>query len=244
MPWLKFDGFLIHFAHVPKTAGTSIDRYLEARFGQLNLWDRNWADEWVEWGHHSSSIRTSLQHITARDAERILPRKPDWSFSVVRNPVARMISEYQMQARSKRRRSVLTKAGFSVWLAVVTEAARHDATLFDNHIRPQNDIVPVGAEVFHLEDGLADLIARLDAVSGTSAPNLVLGHALANKSNKSIDVSQNDLARIFEFFGEDYNRFGFTPPGVDRISLRGLGATMLAKLCAPAIARRYGQGRL
>jgi len=75
---------------------------------------------------------------------------------------------------------------------------------------------------------MANMIARLDAVTRTTAPNLVLGRALVNKCKQTFDISDNDLVRIYEFFREDYDRFGFAPPRAERISFRGLGATMLA----------------
>ena len=51
---------------------------------------------------------------------------------------------------------------FDDWL----KRADKEPFLYDNHLRPQSDIVPEGAAIFRLEEGLAPLVAHLDSLAG------------------------------------------------------------------------------
>ncbi|MEL6934393.1 MAG: hypothetical protein AAFO17_15100 [Pseudomonadota bacterium] len=67
MPIIRIKGRPIFFAHVLKCAGTSIEKYLRARFGPLALLDRDYYD-------HPSRLRwsaTSLQHIDVANLRRL-----------------------------------------------------------------------------------------------------------------------------------------------------------------------------
>ncbi|MBW2244756.1 MAG: sulfotransferase family 2 domain-containing protein [Deltaproteobacteria bacterium] len=246
MPYFENGGRLIYFAHVPKAAGTSVERYLEARFGPLALRDGGWAEAWSRGGAPGASLRNSPQHVTADDASRLMPRAPDWCFAVVRDPVARVVSEFRMHRRSRRRRSGLTRAGFSPWLSLVLAAARRDPTVFDNHMRPQTDLVPAEAEVFRLEDGLAPLIDRIDAVTGTTAPGLEIGHHLAARDDPQPEPCKGDLRRIAAAFAQDYERFGYPEPAPGEGNTCALAtlAASAAPALAPSVVRRYRQGLL
>jgi hypothetical protein len=240
MPFLEASGKLIFFAHVPKAGGSSVEDYLEARFGPLALLDRDWTARWAAGGWRRSGLRVSPQHLDAREALRLLPRAPDWSFAVVREPAARLISEYRFQARARRPRRRLTRLGFSAWLRLALAAAAREPTIFDNHLRPQSEMVPEGAEVFRLEDGLAPLLARLDAVTGTEAPpGLALGHALkAAAGAPAVRPRPADLALIGRAYAADYARFGYPAPAPAR-SRPALSAAL-----APAAALMWRAGRL
>jgi hypothetical protein len=239
MPLLRAEGRRLFFAHVPKTGGSSLEDYLAARFGPLAWLDREWEIRWLEGGCREAGLRVSPQHLAAEDIARLLPGPPDWSFALVRDPAARIVSEYRFQARAPRRRRRLAELGFSTWLRAVLALARREPTVFDNHIRPQTDLVPEGAEVFRLENGFAPLIARLDAVTETSAPELEVGHALRSDDIAPPALRGPDLALIAEAYAADYERFGYprpdpsATPGDALAPLRGLAAEVMASAALP-----------
>ena len=246
MPCVRANGKLLFFAHVPKTGGSSVEDYLAARFGPLSMLDRGWFGyRYGGGGARSAGLLTSPQHLTAADAGRLFQTPPDWSFAVVRDPVARIVSEYRyMAARGRRPWRWLAKAGFSPWLHTVLRAARHDPTIFDNHLRPQSDIVPAEAEVFRLEDGLDALIARIDAVTGTTAPGLAMGHALKSGPADRPDPAPADLAAIGQAYASDYARFGYPPPASRRRGMRGVLRRIPAAVAGPILAHLWRSGRL
>jgi len=246
MPLVSAGGRRLFFAHVPKTGGSSLEDYLAERFGPLAWLDRYWELRWKDGGCREAGLRVSPQHLAAEDALRLLPGPSDWSFALVRDPVARIVSEYRFQARAPGRRRRLAELGFSSWLRSVVALARREPTIFDNHIRPQSDLVPEDAEIFRLEDGFAPLIARLDAVTGTIAPALEVGHALKSDAGASVALRGPDLALIAEFYAVDYDRFGYrrpvpaTGPADPLALLRGLAAAVMA----PAMLPMWRGGRL
>ncbi|MDH5453710.1 MAG: sulfotransferase family protein, partial [Paracoccaceae bacterium] len=98
MPSLTLPDRLIWFAHCPKAGGTSVEQFMVARWGDAvgHLhwgWDR-W---WRSGGWRLAAPPNSPQHLVWEDAVSALPRAPDAVFAVVRDPVARMTSEYRWQ---------------------------------------------------------------------------------------------------------------------------------------------------
>ena len=211
MPYAIHDGRVIFFAHVPKAAGSSVEAHMEARYGPLAMLDPDWnGGVHRRQGIARTSLQTSPQHVTAFDAEQLLPQMPRVSFAVVRDPVARIASEYRFQFQhgvfSKRTR----RTSFSLWLRSVLAACQTDPTVFDNHIRPQSDIVPEDAKVFRLEDGLEAVSVWLDEVSGAGdwPP---IGRTLTTEE-EPLRVTKGDAEAIARFYATDYERFGYSAP--------------------------------
>jgi len=235
----------VYFAHVPRTAGSNLTQYLAARFGEPGMLDRDWMRAWANGGWRSDSLISSPQHVTSADAARLVPGNAA-IFSVVRDPVARVISEFRFQARRGLRRRRLTELGFSTWLRLVLRAARRDPRVFDNHLRPQVDMVPAGAEVFPLEAGHGPVIAWLDRIAGAPAPAVQIGSDEPGGFRGPVAPSRQDLQLIGEFYAADYARFGYAFPEpaehpADRLApLR----SAVALAAAPAAVRMYFRGKL
>lgn len=204
MPLVNADGKWIYFAHVPKCGGSSVEEYLVRRFGgPLSLRDIT---------HRSRKRRRGLialsTHFTAEDLTDILaPEHIDASFAVVREPLSRVASQYRFQAGISKTRSL----DFSTWLRVMIAAWQKDPRVYQNHIRPQSELVPDGAQVFRLEDGFAEMIAWLDQVTGRTAPQIEVGHFL-KRAHTPIAMSREDVALIKRVYAADYARFGYAPP--------------------------------
>lgn len=227
MPLVSKDGLNIFFAHVPKAGGTSVQEYLIRRFGKLQLLDLDRAENGQP---RQTGLIMPTAHLSAVDLEDLLPVDLEYSFAVVRDPMTRMLSGYRFQTGV----SQMSRFSFSTWLRIVIACARIDARSYDNHIRPQVDLVSNACEVFRLEDGFDDMIAWLDKVSGTSAPELEVGHLLKRK-RAEIPVSYEDAALIETFYAADYARFGYALPDKsalphDRFAgLRTLFGNLLAR---------------
>lgn len=243
MPLYSTPGGPFYFAHVPRTGGSNLEDYLEARFGPPAMIDRDWMRAWTGGAWRHDSLLSSPQHLTSADVARLVP-KGTACLAVVRDPAARIVSEFRFQARRGLRRRRLTELGFSTWLRLVLAGARRDPRIFDNHLRPQVDMVPAEAAVFPLEAGLGAPVAWLDEISGTAAPDLRIATGEPGPDPKPVAPSAQDLRLIACFYADDYSRFGFTPrdPGAhDRLAA---ARTLLSAVAAPVAIRMYFRGQL
>lgn len=209
MPILKAAGKLIYYAHVPKCAGSSLEHYLQARFGDLAFLD----------GHYMKQPRdqrwnkTSPQHINTAALERLFPQGFfDAAFTVVRHPEARIVSAFHFQREVEQ--TISMNVPFGEWLEDLMDAREEDPYLHDNHTRPMAEVVPQGAEVFHLEHGLDAIIPWFDALTGEEAGPRAIAkvneRGAYGKTGKDVELGAADRARIEEIFAEDYSRFGYT----------------------------------
>ncbi|MEO0363249.1 MAG: sulfotransferase family 2 domain-containing protein [Pseudomonadota bacterium] len=204
MPLVLHRDLRIFFAHIPKTGGSSMKDYLIVRFGPLSISDRP--------NRHAEPVDGLVippTHLSARDLEELVPAELTLSFCVVRDPLKRAMSEFRHQSGQSR----MSRLGFSTWLHVMVAGARIERRLYDNHIRPQVEMIPEGSEIFRFEDGFAPIVARLDEVTGESRPDLEVGHLLKRKK-EPIEVSREDMELIADFYAEDYARLGYERPNL------------------------------
>lgn len=206
MPLLFKNGKLIFFAHVPKTGGSSVEDYLIRRFGSLAMVDRH-----KHKGIPGTGLISPITHLSTLDLEEILPENLDLCFAVVRDPLKRIISEYRWQQNSSR----MSRLSFSTWLRLSIGAAKKDPRIYENHIRPQSEMVPENAEFFRLEDGFDALINRLDEVTDTLAEGVEMGHLLKRSSARQVEVSREDAEIVADYYSVDYNRFGYELPDIE-----------------------------
>lgn len=232
----------IFFAHVPKTGGTSVEDYLIERFGNICMLNRRWSDQTRRSGNLRKGVGLIVppQHLAAADLKELLPERIDYSFAVVRDPVKRMISEYNFHQPGIGGMPI----SFSLWLRLVLGACRRCPTVLENHIRPQTDLTPEDCEIFRLEDGFESLRLRLDDICGDTAPQIDFPHKLISEKRRAVTPSPSDLALIAVAYAADYARFGYTTPDIAGAgpSLKDAGLNLLARLGAPAVVARYHRG--
>lgn len=237
MPSLTLPDRLIWFAHCPKAGGTSVEQFMVAHWGEaVGHLHWGWDLWWRDGGWRVADPPNSPQHLVWNDAITHLPRPPDAVFALVRDPVARMASEYRWQ-RHHRRGTKLGKAlaymPFPIWLRVMLTVARKNPHAFDNHFRSQTEFVPEGARVFRLEDGIEPAINWLTAAADATPTEQVIPHAIP--SGRALRVHPRDVAFIAHVFAADYARFGYRfPAGLTssepRKSVVGLLASLIAFL--------------
>lgn len=210
MPIIKAGSQLIFYAHVPKCAGSSVEHYLAARFGPIAF---------VDTRHHAVPkerrwSRSSPQHIDMGSLDRLFPAGFfDASFTIVRHPVARLVSAYHFQLEVEQ--STPAAFGFSDWLEMLPDSAEDDPFVFDNHTRPMAELVPEGAEVFHLEHGIDAMIPWFDTITGQADGPRALPRVNERKGrgggSAKTRPSEADIARIAELYAVDFERFGYDP---------------------------------
>jgi hypothetical protein len=202
------------FAHVPKCAGTSVERFLEEAFGPLAFCDSQFASlpQRQRW------TRTSPQHADAESLQRLFP--PGFlraSFAVVRHPVPRMVSVFRFQRDVEG--TIPKDTPFEDWLDRRL-AARPGSYAFDNHVRPMTDMVPMDAAVFRLEDGWDAVIDWLQALCppGQTLPRTMPERnvlekrlAWAGLTGAPVHPGPEAIARITGLCAGDFKRFGYVP---------------------------------
>lgn len=152
MPLARIGGKILFFAHIPKTGGTSVETYLAGK-GALALHSKRklvWA-------------RTTPQHMHADVHARFIPDDfVDFTFTVMRDPRDRFVSEYLHQKRNSR-----PNEKFNAWARRMMEEQAKLPVAYDNHIRPQVDFLRPGMKVFLFEAGFAPIFDWIDEVTGT-----------------------------------------------------------------------------
>lgn len=205
MPFFYSENMLVYFAHVPKAAGSTIENYISEQYGEVFLLNRKWAGitkKYPELG------RVSPQHLTFEAARQYMPRGPDWSFALVRNPFDRIFSEYRMHQSAKRTRRHLVKLGQEFHVNLLLSAMSIDRQVFDNHIRPQTELVPLDAEIYKLEDGVQNAL-RLVNVRTKKEANVVQVNPMYMHKQEPEAPSQRLASRIRKVYCDDFDRFQY-----------------------------------
>jgi Sulfotransferase family len=213
MPIFRINGQLHYYAHVPKCGGTSVETYLQQRFGNMALYEPlppnvRAAQIWS---------RTTAQHIPVWALDRLIP--PEWiasSFATVRDPVDRLISDFHFW-RDKVK-SIPPDADFDAWFDESATRVKVDPFFRDGHLLPQSSFVPENARVFRLEDGLDAIPAYIDSLTGSSdgpreMPVEMVGRY--RQENARPVPSAATLAHIARVYAVDYARFGYDIPETD-----------------------------
>ena len=209
MPIFRAADKLILYSHVPKCGGSAVSWYLKNRFGPVAFNDRNFTARpaAARWS------RTSPQHIDRESLGLLFPEGFfDAVFTIVRHPVSRIVSAYHFQLEQEK--SFSENFRFSDWLADLAEMRAEDPFVFDNHVRPMDEIVPEGAHVFHMEHGLDQLVPWFDTLTGERAgpravPRINEKGSSNGQRGEKVVPSEADLDLIGRIYQTDFERFGY-----------------------------------
>lgn len=187
MPLARIGEKIIFFAHVPKTGGASVEIYLAAK-GRLAL-KHPYTLDWSA---------TTAQHMHAAVHRKLVPEPfIDTSFTIVRDPMARLISEFNY--RSDREQA---EGSFNTWAQAKLKALKADPQLDDNHLRPQVDFLRWNMLIFRFEDGLDPVFDWIDRYTKTEAGDR---SARKNASTKrDVKPSAKTKTLVKKVYAQDY----------------------------------------
>jgi len=211
MPIFRSGPILVYYAHVPKCGGSAVETYLAKRFDRAAFFNVH---------HHALPeaqrwTKTSPQHVDTDALDMLFPGDFfDAAFTIVRHPVSRLVSAYHFQTEVER--TIPAGRSFGDWLEDIPAILAQDRFAFDNHVRPMTELVPAGADVFHLEHGLDGLVAWCDELLGRSdgprrVPHANRRSAHGRTTTARVVPTAAQTARIAEIYAADFDRFGYRP---------------------------------
>ena len=214
MPIAFINQKLIVFAHVPKTGGSSVERYLSDH-GEMALK----SDKRIK------AFPCSMQHLHAHPLSSIIDLDTaHLNFMIVRHPVARIVSEYRYQMR--KRGWLRDRLSFSQWLQYSLTRRKLNPYYRDNHFRPQNEFELPNTEVFRFEESVDSCIVALAGRLGTATP----AKQIWEKPSPFRDfvISPRDLARIEDAYAEDFAQYAYKT-GLDALLNAGVRPDMISQ---------------
>jgi len=190
MPVFTKDDQKILYVHVPKTAGSSV----------LNLFkDNGYEISYFDEG----SVRPfkglcGSQHIhTELIKEEFDLSEFSYIFSIYRDPVDRLISEYTWRCSKGGQRYPSLK----YWVELIFDLYDQDNYVNDNHIRPQNEFYFDECDVYDF-NSISSLPKKL-----SEKINLNISKELGytNSSKYKYELTDRCKNIIMEFYNSDYN---------------------------------------
>jgi len=198
MPIYRNGARILLFVHIPKTGGSTIENTLKGEGIPEALHSR------MRLGKNA----VTPQHMHREVIERWIPETfYDAAFCVVRNPYARISSEYKWQKQARNAQI----PDFNTW--VNNQFEKHQANEFvgDNHIRPQTDFVWDGLKVFRLEEGLEKPL-KFAMLNLELDPHRISVDAIRSDGKTKhvkLDITAQTLQNIQVFYRPDFDAFGY-----------------------------------
>ena len=199
------------FIHIPKAAGSTIERTFK---------DLGWQEEFSVRGRGAKELeyyKAVPQHIHAEIISMLFNTSLfDARIAIVRNPYDRMKSEYYWQVAQG-----LTKLPVNSWFDNITNEYGKNTYLCDNHIRPQYEFINnlENVSVFKLEEngiGLArrailDLMVKKPFTYQFKEYFGLLDYS--EKKSQKLDEVESEFVKlrgsIYEFYSNDYKVLGY-----------------------------------
>lgn len=184
-------GRLLYFVHIPKTGGSSLGATIRNSGARRAF-------------HHKSTLGflgAPVQHMHADLYTKLIPKNfCQFTVAVVRDPVARMVSEYKYQQQLRR-----FTMPFEDWLDMVFAEYRKDPYCYQNHIRPQHEFIAPRVKMFRFENGLeAPLQFVCDKLKLQPEPLKSF-----KRSANPFVPSETAIARVQDFYAKDYEVLGY-----------------------------------
>jgi hypothetical protein len=196
MPLFAKNGKTILFVHIPKTAGSTVESLLGAH-ASMTFMSRI----------APSDLKVCPQHLTIQDLKEILGDDYwSWSFSIIRDPYAKLESEYCFRNDIGDQR-FSPQANFSAWVLKCLVKTKKKAHFWDNHFRPQTNFLDLDVSVFRYEDGVEFPLLQAAKKLGMKE-ELMLEHRNAS-NRRPLEWSRSAIEEVNEFYSDDFKQLGY-----------------------------------
>ncbi|WP_170295356.1 sulfotransferase family 2 domain-containing protein [Paracoccus aestuariivivens] len=197
MPFIQHNGKRVLLIHIPKTGGTSLENWMKT-IAPLRMFSMG----------VPAASKCTPQHYRMQDVRALLGEGFfDLAVAVVRNPYARIESEYRMRAQLAKESFFKGIANFTPWLEESLSRQKREPFFLDNHLRPQWEFLGSDIEVFRLEDGLLAPAARIADVLGVASPEILPRDLVTDPLD--IIWDQIDRIRVREHYARDFETLDY-----------------------------------
>jgi hypothetical protein len=203
MPIFLKNSTRILFVHIPKTGGSAIENLFMKSGYDISLFSKNDFSQGCSPQHFHRELL--LKNVDTNCFDAI--------FTVIRDPVSRLISEYnfRMHVRNKREQPLIP---ISAWIRRTFANYKANPFVNDNHIRPQNEYILPECRIYRYEQGLENIIAGLMVDTNLEENNCRLGkigrmQMSGNYIGKNNELTISDLIAIRRFYRDDYDKLGY-----------------------------------
>ncbi|MEM7420748.1 MAG: sulfotransferase family 2 domain-containing protein [Pseudomonadota bacterium] len=193
----------VTFLHIPKTAGTTIEAWLNnsGKYQQI-LFSQKKLEGMLVTPQH-------LGYHTLTELTKALSRPLEYKFAVVRNPFERIVSEFFYRIKlGSIQLGVNSESLFSAWVVHNLKKYQETPELLDNHLRPQTYYVNDDVDVFKLEDGIQNVLETVGKHIGLHENTQVEAKKVGDKKN--VWWSCTAIEMVLELYEEDFERFGYS----------------------------------
>ena len=180
------------FVHIPKTGGTSI----ESQMGALNK----------KGCGYGITKGKAMQHYTVNECREHFPITDDyWSFSIVRDPYTRFVSDYHWNKGHCKCKSV---DEFLCLAERVVKGDLYSENVYYDHFMPQHKFLcDVSGNV------LVDRVFRFEIFKDISSEprlKIINTNTKRNKgSSNKIQLNEEQKSRVRQLYAKDFELFGY-----------------------------------
>lgn len=194
----------IAFIHVPKTGGTSVERYFESHGWTMSYWSTP----------RNGGRTPSDQHLLYDDLREIVPDLDDIpSFAIVRHPIRRFVSEWKWQRWEMRQIS----DDLTSFTSRVETSLANDPVYWDNHWRPQSDFLSDKIDrVIRLEDIESEFPKLLEMLELDLPPELPRSNSSSGRGLRAwlgrprrATLDDRDIERLERIYDIDFHLLGY-----------------------------------
>jgi len=197
MPLFTFNKKIILFIHIPKTGGSSIEKWL-----------RNYTEISFFQPIVAPFMKVSPQHLTIHDFFFLFQKKMcNRAFSIVRNPYDKLESEFYFRT-DKQFEINNFRVDFSTWLIHNLKLYKKNNFHNDNHLRPQTDFLNEQVQIFKFENGISNIAEKIK--EWFEIENLVdFPHILKAKNKTEIVWSNEAIRMVNNIYKLDFETFEY-----------------------------------
>jgi hypothetical protein len=203
----------ILYSFVPKTGGSSILDFFRSKGFNIYFGEEN---NKIAAGR-LNVLKCPTQHFCYKLLDSIFNIKNfDYSFCVVRHPIARLKSEYCWQFRNAP--PDRKKMSFDDFVKGYFREYALNPYIHDNHVRPQHEFVgPDITRIFKFEEGLDKIISEVfkDMKITSKSPisikklNASEDHLPDGLNSSTIEMTPETEALIRKFYEKDFEKFSY-----------------------------------
>jgi hypothetical protein len=140
----------------------------------------------------------------------------DWivsSFAVVRHPMRRLVSAFFFGRHNEKR--LAPGLDINEWFLDTAARLEKEPFLQGGHLIPQSAMVPKGARIFRLEEGLDQIVPYLDGLAGNQdGPRsiTVRNEGRWRGQDTEPELSPEAFSVAMRLYAQDFARFGYPVP--------------------------------